>query len=154
MTNNTTGPGRKELYAASMVIFVGVFYLLSVQSIVMQVKTMGLKNLKWDELKWLLLAIVFLFAGISFLRGKPIGWVFCAAILLNLVVEFSNLVWAASQAGGITGYALILLALLFLSLLAFAFVLGANIRRRFKANNRSYLFTILICALLLCITFL
>jgi len=145
MTSRSSRPGRKELYSATMVIFIGLFYLLTSGITVLQ---SDIATFNSSEMKMLLLAVFYLFSGVILLLRKHAGWIFSAAILLNFVFVMLVFIVSLSQSGGFNTYALMAIFLFFLLLLSFLFLFSRDIRRKYEVNNKSYLLT-LICAGLL-----
>ena len=150
MTNRSSKPGRKELYSGSMVIFIGLFYLLTIALTVFQAEVIKLDP---GELRMLVLSFFYLASGILFLLRKHTGWIFSAAILLNFVFVMLVFIVSLSQSGAFNTYALMALFLFFLLLLSFLFLFSRDTRRKYGVNNKSYLFTLTCAGLLAWVNF-
>jgi hypothetical protein len=134
-----------------MVIFIGLFYLVSIGSAVFQVTT---SKFDWNEMKMLVLSVFYLISGILFLLKRNAGWIMSAGVLLNFVLVMVVFIFSISQQGAFSTAAAMGFFLFFLLLLAFLFLFGRNTRRKFAVNNKSYLITIGIYLLLIVANFL
>ncbi len=148
MTREADRLSRMETYSGSMVLFIGLFYLVSVGSVLFQT---GLhKSGLWGavELKMLLLSLAYLSGGILLFLKKMTGWMICVATLLNYVWVVLVYVLAMSTAGSFNAFAAMAIAFFILLVLAFLFLFNGVTRRKFMVNNRTYLFTMILCALI------
>ena len=142
---------RKELYSGSMVIFIALFYLVSVGVQLMQVSQAGFQ---WTEIKMLVLAVFYLISGTLLLLQRNAGWVMSAGVLLNFVLVMLVFIISLSQGIGFNAYAAMAIILFFLLLLAFVFLFSRQTRKKFAVNNKSYLATISVYLLLIAANFL
>ena len=142
------------MYSGSMVIFIGIFYILTLVSSLFQVNTINFSTtLLVLELKWLLSGLLFVCGGIFLFMKKQAGWVICAATLLNFVVIiFSNIV-TLSQAGALNPNAAKTMFGLVLLLAAFIFLFNRTTRKKFMVTNKSYLLTIGLYLVMLAMTY-
>lgn len=148
------GLNRKETYSGSMLSFIGLFYLMSVSASLFQTSSITAKNLFGPvEIKFLLLSVFYCYGAVSFFRKKNRGWIICAATLLNFIVVVLRYIIALSQSGNFNGFAVIVLSFFILLLLAFLLLFNRGTRIKFGVSNKSYLFIIVIYALLLVSTF-
>ena len=150
MTNWNTNLSRKELYSGAMVIFIGLFYLLSTAGTIANLFS---GNYEWKEIKMFALALFYLLGGILYLWRKNAGWIMTAAILLNFVFIMMVFIISLSQSGGLTSFTLMALFLFILLILSFIFLFDKQTRRKFLVNNKSYLLTLLVYGLLSWINF-
>jgi hypothetical protein len=143
---------RRELYSGSMVIFIGLFYLVAVASGLFN--TRSLTALGWQDIKQGLLAVFFIISGILFLRKKAAGWIFTAGILLNFVLVIGVIIISLASSGPFVSYAALQLMLLPLFLLAFIFLFRKETRKKYRVNNKSYLLTLGVYLLVITVYFL
>ena len=155
MTNNGIRLNRKETFSVSMVLFIGLFYVLSLATSLFQTQSIPVNKLfGLTEGKFLLLSIIYCSGAISFFRKKNIGWIICAATLLNFVVVVFKGVLNVSQSQRFDAYAAMVISFFLLLLMALLFLFNKKTRSKFLVNNKSYLFTIVVYVTLLLITFL
>lgn len=151
MINRSTSISRKELFSGSMVIFIGLFYL--VPSVLNLFHVKGY-TLLWPELKMLLISVFYILSGSLFFFKKNVGWIMTAGVLLTFNCILIAIIFRMSQAGGLESFALMAILLFSLLVLAFLFIFSNNTRRKFNVNNKSYLLTIGVYLLLLAVNFL
>jgi len=155
MTGGTFRLNRKETFSASMVLFIGLFYVLSLFSALFQTQSIPVNRLfGLTEGKFLLLSIIYCSGAILFFRQKNPGWVICAASLLNMVVVVLRSVISLSQSQRFNMFAAMVLSFFVLLLMAFLFLFNRGTRTKFVVNNKSYLLTIVVYIGVLLITFL
>jgi hypothetical protein len=134
-----------------MVIFIGLFYFISIGSAFFQLTT---TRFEWNELKMLLLAVFYLISGILLLLKRKEGWIMSAGVLLNFVLVMIVFIFSISQQAAFSAAAAMAFFLFFLILLAFLFLFSRSTRKKYAVNNRSYLFTIGIYLILITANFL
>jgi hypothetical protein len=145
---------RKETFSVSMVIFIGFFYLLSLASALFQTKSIPVQRIfGLTEIKFLLLGIFYWMGAVAFFRLKTIGWIICTATLLNFVVVLFKFVITVSRGARFDTFSAIIVSCFILMLMSFLFLFNKETRIKFMVNNKSYLITICVYALLLVMTF-
>jgi len=138
MTGRNSDLSRKEMFTGSMIIFIALFYLLSIGSSVLSAGA----RFDRSDMKMLALALFYLFGGIFFFRKKNAGWIISTAILLHFVMVMLVFIISLSQTGTLNAYSGMSIFLFFLLLLGFLFLFGKQTRRKYMVNNKSYLLTI------------
>ncbi len=146
---------RKETFSASMVIFIGFFYLLSLASAFIQTRNLHVTiHIGITEIKFLFLGIFYWYGAISFFRVITRGWIICTATLLNFIVVVFQLVASVLHSSGSYNYTAIFISSFMLVLAAFLFLFNKDTRTKFAVTNKSYLLVICVYGLLLALTFL
>ncbi|MEO5998742.1 MAG: hypothetical protein ABIN89_18375 [Chitinophagaceae bacterium] len=155
MTGGSIRLNRKETFSVSMVLFIGLFYVLSLVSALFQTQSIPVNKLFGiTEGTFLLLSLIYCSGAIFFFRKKNIGWIICAATLLNFVVVVFKGVINVSQSPRFDAYAAMVISFFLLLLMALVFLFNKNTRLKFAVSNKSYLLTIAVYIMLLLITFL
>jgi hypothetical protein len=149
-----TALNRKEIYAGSMVLFIGLFYMVPLVTPIFQPGFNLRKAFSLIELKMLLLSLFYLTGSILFLRKRNAGWLICAATLLNFLLVPLTFFISMSQVGNFTPFAAIVLAFLILLLMSFLFLFKKETRIKYKVNNKTYLLTFGLYIILVIATFM
>jgi hypothetical protein len=144
MTGRSSRLSRKELYTGAMVLFIGLFYFLTIAVSIFQT---DYSRFDRGEMKMFMLSLFYLAAGILFLLRKNAGWIMSTAILFNFVFVMMVLIISLSQAGAFSVYALMAVFLFLLILLSFLFLFSKETRKKYMVNNKSYLITLLLAGL-------
>lgn len=154
MTRMLLSLNRKEMFSASMVIFLGLYYIIIFASSLFQAHSLQFPtHLLLVELKWLLSGLLFVSGGILMFRKKQAGWVISTATLLNfLLIVFMNIL-SLSQIIKLNAYIAITMGFFVLLCMAFVFLFRRPTRVKFMVNNKSYLLTIALYLMLITITF-
>jgi len=146
---------RKETFSVSMVIFIGLYYFLSLASSLFQTQSIQAGRIfGLTECKFLLLALFYSSGAFSFFRQKNRGWIICTATLLNYILVLANAVVTISQTQSFDRLAAMIISFFVLLLMAFFFLFGKDTRKKFMVNNKSYLLMMAVYVMLLLVTFL
>lgn len=154
MTRMTSSLNRKEMFSASIVIFMGLYYIIVFISSFVQARPLNMFTYHfWMELKWFLAGLLFASGGILMFIKKNPGWVITTATLLNFVVIVLVNIISLSQIVKLNAYMAITIGFFVMLVMAFLFLFSRATRLKFMVNNKSYLLTIALYLLMITVTF-
>ncbi|MEO6917227.1 MAG: hypothetical protein ABI151_17780 [Chitinophagaceae bacterium] len=143
---------RTEIFSGCLVIFVGIFYLMSLVGPFFQAKEAVSRTLfTIQQAKMLLYVLLYLGGGMLLLGFRKPGWVITTASLMNIVCITFYFVVGLLQTG-LNIYQLIPFLFLTLAIMALYFMFRKEVRINQRVNNLDYLFTVVIYLVLLFIT--
>lgn len=154
MTERFEPLNRKEMFSASMVVFLGLYYVIIFVLSLLQAKSLQISTqLLMVELKWFLSGLLFVSGGVLMFLKKQAGWVISTATLLNFVLIIFMNILSLSQIGKLNAYIAIVIGFFGLLCMAFLFLFRRPTRLKFRVNNKSYLLTIALYLMLITVTF-
>ncbi|HKH61212.1 MAG TPA: hypothetical protein VKA49_10305 [Flavitalea sp.] len=135
----------KEIYAASLILLIGIIYLAAQADALF---SMGSTTVKGDIIQLSkneilshsrsVLTIVLCFSGgILLLKARTAGWIISLSILLLLITISSGIF--LSNITGLNVSGIVLIVGISLLLLAIIFLVQARARQKFSVTKKSYL---------------
>ena len=141
MSNEDLSPNRKEIFSGSLVMFIGLYYLLTLVSGFLQ-STGKPGSFGILQFKWLFTGVLYVSGGIAMFRMKRTGWLIVAATLLLHTMLMLLLVFRVIAQGEFNRFHIFPLLFFVIVLMALGFLFQKETRLRFEVNNKAYLLTI------------
>lgn len=143
---------RMEIFSGCLIMFVGLFYLMSLAGPLFQPK----EAVKFDlvtiqQAKMLLYVLMYLGGALLLFKFRKPGWVITTASLMNIVCIMFYFVVGLLQTG-LNIYQLIPFLFLSLAIMALYFMFNKIVRSNQRVNNMDYLITVIVYLALLTIT--
>ena len=152
MNEDKPSLSRKEIFSGCLIIFVGIFYLMSLAGPLFQPKdAVKFDLLTIQQSKMLLYILLYMGGGLLLFRFRKPGWIITTASLMNIVCIMFYFVVGLLQSG-LNIYQLIPFLFLTLAIMALYFMFDKQVRNNQRVNNLDYLLTVIIYLVLLTIT--
>lgn len=147
-------PGAKEIYSASLILLIGTIYLAAQADAIFSIGSTTVKgdtiqvsrNEMLSHLRSILTIILCFSGGILLLKIRKAGWVISLSILLLLLAVATGIF--LSNIRGLNLSAVVLIAGIFLLLVAIVFLLQSRSRKKFLVTKKSFLSVFVLFAVL------
>ena len=147
-------PGAKEIYSASLILLIGTIYLAAQADAIFSIGSTTVKgdtiqvsrNEMLSHLRSILTIILCFSGGILLLKIRKAGWVISLSILLLLLAVATGIF--LSNISGLNLSAVVLIAGIFLLLVAIVFLLQSRSRKKFLVTKKSFLSVFVLFAVL------
>ena len=144
----------KQIYTASLILLIGTIYLAAQIDAIFSMGSTKVhgdtiqfsKNEALSHLRSILTIILCFSGGILLLKARKVGWVISLSVLLLLITIAAGIF--ASNINGLTFSAIVLVAGIFLLLLAIIFLLQSRARQKFSITKKNYLSVFILFMLL------
>lgn len=152
MNEEKASLSRMEIFSGCLLIFVAIFYAMSLAGPIFQPKeAVPLNLLTVQQGKMILYVLMYAGGGMLLFRFRKPGWVIATASLMNIVCITFYFVVGLLQTG-INIYQLIPFLFLTLAIMALYFMFNKTVRTNQRVNNKDYLVTVIVYLVLLFIT--
>lgn len=146
--------GAKEIYAASLVLLIGIIYLAAQADALFSIGSTTVKgdiiqvsrNEMLSHLRSILTIILCFSGGMLLLKIKRAGWVVSMSILILLITIAAGIFISNFSGLNLSGIALIIGILLLI--LAIVFLLQIRTREKFSVTRKSFVSVLVLLAVL------
>lgn len=149
----------KEIYTASLIFLIGTIYLVAQTDAILSLGSTKIKgdivqfskNEILSHLRSILTIVLCFSGGILLLKARTGGWIISLSVLLLLLTIASGIF--LSNITGLNFSAIVLMAGIFLLLMAIIFLLQSRVRQKFSVTKKTYLSVFILFTILAVIYF-